>query len=162
MKLAVPLPVLILCSLSACSHPAHEGALGLLDGSCDSILDPLFSSQWHLLNTGQSGGTAGEDTNVVPVWSSGLCGRGIRVAIVDDGLQIRHEDLAANIDGARSYNFLNGGADPTSATAGHGTAMAGLVAARSNELGLRGVHREPSSADTICCRVPARQTKAKR
>lgn len=67
MKLAVPLPVLMFCALSACSHPAHEGALGLLDGSCDSILDPLFSSQWHLLNTGQSGGTAGEDTNVVPV-----------------------------------------------------------------------------------------------
>jgi hypothetical protein len=30
--------------------------------------DSLFGSQWHLLNTGQSGGLAGIDINVTSVW----------------------------------------------------------------------------------------------
>ncbi|HVE15809.1 MAG TPA: hypothetical protein VNB29_03690, partial [Chthoniobacterales bacterium] len=31
--------------------------------------DPLITSQWHLKNTGQSGGTVGIDVNVEPVWN---------------------------------------------------------------------------------------------
>ena len=31
--------------------------------------DPLFAEQWHLYNTGQTGGTQGADGNVVNVWS---------------------------------------------------------------------------------------------
>ena len=30
--------------------------------------DSLFVNQWHLNNTGQSGGTAGVDINVTGVW----------------------------------------------------------------------------------------------
>ncbi len=32
--------------------------------------DPSFSSQWHLLNTGQGSGTVGEDANVTGAWNS--------------------------------------------------------------------------------------------
>ena len=47
--------------------------------------DPLFASQWHLLNTGQEVGNpdfqnlfgvAGEDINVVPAWNMGYTGAG--------------------------------------------------------------------------------------
>lgn len=47
--------------------------------------DPLYSRQWHL--------------NVVrakDAWDAGYMGQGVRVAIVDDGLQHKHPDLHKN------------------------------------------------------------------
>lgn len=100
--------------------------------------DPFFSDQWHILNTGQAGGTAGEDLNVSPVWSMALRGEGIRIAVVDDGLEIDHEDLATNMATGLSHNYLDGSSTP--ATGKHGTAVAGVIAARDfNDLGLRGI-----------------------
>ena len=106
-------------------------------------MDPLFGDEWHLLNTGQAGGIAGEDIDVIPVWNGGLRGEGIRVAVVDDGLEIAHEDLAANIATGLSHNYLDGGNDPTCPAAHpfcrHGTAVAGMIGARDlNDLGVRG------------------------
>lgn len=116
--------------------------------------DPLYSLQWHLENSGQAGGRPGVDVNVVPVWNScqdGSCrGEGVRIAIVDDGLQIRHPDLWHNAFIGGSLNFLTGGLDPTPGILkdprlddpndGHGTAVAGLAAARDNNSeGGRGV-----------------------
>ena len=37
------------------------------------------------LNTGQTGGPAGRDINVVPAWMQGFTGKGVVVAVVDDG-----------------------------------------------------------------------------
>ena len=105
--------------------------------------DPLFTDQWHLQNTGQAGGIAGEDINVAGVWaacgSAATCrGEGIRIAIVDDGLEIAHEDLMANVASALSYDYLTGGTDPTGGA--HGTSVAGVAAARDfNGRGGRGV-----------------------
>lgn len=106
--------------------------------------DPLYADQWHLKNTGQSGGTAGEDVNVEPVWSSGVKGDGVRIAIVDDGLEIEHEDLSANVTAGKSYDYVDGDTDPSdcsgcSEAAWHGTSVAGVAAARDlNGIGVRG------------------------
>jgi kexin len=110
--------------------------------------DPLYGDQWHLKNTGQQGATAtpgltGEDMNVEPAWAS-YKGSGVRIAVVDDGLDIGHEDLAANIAATGlSYNYVTGSSDPSSdasdLSAGHGTSVAGIAAARDlNGLGVRG------------------------
>ena len=112
------------------------------------VADPLYGDQWHLKNTGQQGavgppGGAGEDMNVEPAWAT-YKGAGVRIAVVDDGLEIGHEDLAANVAATGlSYNYLTGSADPTNdpadAISGHGTAVAGIAAARDlNGLGGRG------------------------
>lgn len=37
------------------------------------------------LNTGQVGGLPGHDLNVEPAWIQGITGRGVVVAVVDDG-----------------------------------------------------------------------------
>jgi subtilisin-like proprotein convertase family protein len=55
--------------------------------------DPLFNQQWHLENTGQTGGTAGVDANVITVWDA-ITGEGIKIAIVDDGVEHTHPDLS--------------------------------------------------------------------
>jgi proprotein convertase subtilisin/kexin type 2 len=104
--------------------------------------DPLYGDQWHLKNTGQLGvnsvaGVSGEDMNVEPAWASNYKGNGIRIAVVDEGLEIGHEDLAANVAAnGLSHNYLTGSSDPTNDPAdvspgnGHGTAVAGIAAAR--------------------------------
>lgn len=95
--------------------------------------DPLFRYQWFLDNAGQSGGGRGSDINVLPVWPDYM-GKGVRVAIVDDGVQLSHPDLAANIDVAGSWDAVTNspGGDPVKEGQNHGTAVAGLVAAVAN------------------------------
>ena len=112
--------------------------------------DPLFGDQWHLLNTGLQRGAngfpdkQGEDINVQPAWGV-TKGAGVRIAIVDDGLEVAHEDLASNVAAnGQSYNYVTLSSDPTNDPAdlasGHGTAVAGIAAARDlNNLGGRGV-----------------------
>ena len=99
--------------------------------------DPMFEQQWHLKNIGQNGGTYGEDINVEPVWRGGHKGQSVLVAVVDDGLEAQHADLAANFS-ELSWNYADFSNDPS--TGVHGTAVAGLVAARdSNGIGGLGV-----------------------
>ena len=100
--------------------------------------DPWYGCQWHLSNTGQFDGGAMQDINVESVWSGGNMGAGINVVVVDDGLQSDHEDLAANVLTARNHNF-SGGGDVYSPLQTHGTAVAGLIAARDNDIGVRSV-----------------------
>jgi kexin len=99
--------------------------------------DPLYTDQWHLNNTGQGGGTAGEDINVEPVWNDGNYGSGVYIAIVDDGLDMDHEDLYANVAKGLNYNYLTGYS--TVNPGEHGTSVAGVAAAlQNNPYGGRG------------------------
>lgn len=95
---------------------------------------PLFASQWHLENTGQSGATAGEDARLRGAWDLGYTGRGVQVGVVDDGLEILHEDLAGNVIPNLSWDYADDNGDPTRDE--HGTSVAGVTSALgSNSLG---------------------------
>ncbi len=104
--------------------------------------DTLFGKQWHLRNIVQNkGAVTGMDANVMEVWPS-YKGNGIRLAIVDDGLQHTHPDLAPNYLPTYSYNFNNNTSDPAPDTTVdyHGTSCAGVAGARgSNGIGVSGV-----------------------
>lgn len=108
--------------------------------------DPLLPNQWHLSNRGQDSfaslpPTAGNDINVAGAWAAGLSGRGVRVAVVDSGLEIGHEDLKDNVDVSQSLNLVNGSTDPTArGPSDHGTRVAGIIAASAfNNKGGRGI-----------------------
>ena len=95
--------------------------------------DPYFSQQWHLRNTGQNGGLKGMDIHVTNVWDSWR-GKGVHIAVVDDGLQYTHPDLATGYDPAYSYDFNDNDKDPypnIAADDSHGTAVTGVIGARS-------------------------------
>jgi proprotein convertase subtilisin/kexin type 2 len=102
-----------------------------------------FTAQWHLLNTGQNGGTPGEDLNIVNAWEAYL-GTGTRVAVVDNGLDVGHENLSANVAAGASWDYTTStNASPTVGDHHHGTAVAGLVAAvGSNSIGVTGTAME--------------------
>jgi len=112
-------------------------------------IDPLLPNQWHIQNTGQNAfsstpPTAGNDMNVAGAWTAGFSGKGIKVGIADSGLEAAHEDLAANVDLAHSFNFLTGLNDPTPMTTyvgfDHGTQVAGIIGAVAfNGKGGRGI-----------------------
>lgn len=66
-------------------------------------------------------------------------GAGIQVAIIDTGIDYDHPDLASNYLGG--YDFVNDDPDPMDDN-GHGTHVAGTVAASKNALGVVGVAPE--------------------
>ena len=63
-------------------------------------------------------------------WKEGLTGKGVRVVVLDDGLDWTHPDLAANYDPAISFDFNDNDSDPLPADSvnSHGTRCAGEVA----------------------------------
>ena len=107
--------------------------------------DAWFSSQWHLRNTGQGGGTSGMDINVVSVWDAWR-GGGVIIGVVDEGVQAAHPDLAPNLEAGLSVNLNASTFDP--AWNEHGTPVAGLIGARGNNgIGVAGVAFEAHLAD---------------
>ncbi|MDA8954129.1 S8 family serine peptidase, partial [Pseudomonadales bacterium] len=108
--------------------------------------DPLYKYEWHLNNTGQtnfasSSGTTAKDINVDAQIAAGKTGAGVKVAVVDSGLELGHEDLAANIvSGSRDFVSSDNDPSPSSNGGDHGTSVAGIIGAVGwNGLGGRGV-----------------------
>lgn len=92
--------------------------------------DPAYPNQWHLNNTGQAGGTAGEDANVVAAWNAGFDGTGVRIAVVDDGVEHTHPDISPNYDTLNDYDYNFDDNDPNAGwSSWHGTSAAGVAAA---------------------------------
>ena len=137
-----------------CTEPGRGGS--------PNVVDPLYRHQWHLRNTGQtafaeSGGSRNQDLRLGVILSRGPFGDGVKVAVVDTGLETCHPDLAASIEIDASYNFnaplaaaddaeaawpAAETADPFNVhtTGDHGTSVAGLIAAQArNGIGGRGV-----------------------
>lgn len=106
-------------------------------GKRSAPTDPFYSYnaansgyQWHLNNTGDNGGVAGIDINVESVWDN-YDGSGVKIGVVDDGVDTSHPDLS--LDTSIDHNWNSGNADDPSPTGGdnHGTSVAGVAAAIS-------------------------------
>ncbi len=68
-------------------------------------------------------------------WSTSR-GGGVKVAVMDTGIDLRHPDLRDRVAGG--YNALSPGRDPMDDN-GHGTHVAGIIAATDNAAGVVGV-----------------------
>ena len=125
--------------------PVELGALSNIVGRASPVRlfvpnDDLFSKQWNLQNTGQPNEPPGVDINVTAVWDD-YTGRGVRVAIYDDGVDYKHSDLNANYD-VSSQVKVNGVVQnpfPASSIDAHGTAVAGIIGAENDGAGTVGV-----------------------
>ena len=96
------------------------------------ISDSLYGCQWHLDNPNDW------DINVEDVWAEGIKGAGVNIAVVDNGMDYTHEDLAENVDVSRNHDYTGLG-DINHRFFHHGTHLSGILAARDNDIGVRGV-----------------------
>ncbi len=130
-------------SLVLCQQIAQEKGIAfahpdfILKKERRSITDHYYSREWHLHNSG----TRGADIHVEEAWRY-TKGKGIIAAIMDEGIDIDHEDLKANIIGFANYNDPNSNYPGSTSGNWHGTACAGLLAAPINNIGVVGVAPE--------------------
>jgi subtilisin family serine protease len=110
--------------------------------------DPQFNNQWHYYNTGQQGGTPGSDISLIDAWEIETGNTGVVVAIVDDGIQFTHPDIADNMWPGIGFNFVNN--SPNINPGDHGTHVAGTIAAvNNNGVGVSGVAGGTGSGDGV-------------
>ena len=103
-----------------------------------SSTDPFQNQQWYEQNNGQSGGTVGADLKATLAWNLGYSGCGITVAVIDEGVDLNHADLSANL--LSGYDATgNNSAGGCNAGDSHGTKCAGIIAAVHNNIGIEGI-----------------------
>ncbi len=121
--------------------------------------DPRFDDQFHLRNTGQTGGTADADIDADEAWDVNAGSSFVVVGVLDSGTDIDHVDLVDNlwknsgetpgnnqdddgngfVDDYDGWDFEGNDGNPRS-TNGHGTQVGGIVAARTdNGTGVSGI-----------------------
>jgi len=131
---------------SAVTVPQEQMQIASEAGDLDSESvfpnDEYFPMQWHLHNTGQSGGTPDADINAPEAWDISTGDPNVIIAIFDNGVDSNHPDLHANV--VAGYDFYDDDDSPEPElddwTNWHGTACAGLAAARGdNSIGVVGV-----------------------
>ena len=100
--------------------------------------DTYFSDQWGLNNTGQYGATAGVDIKTTQAWTITTGNPNIKIAILDSGTDLFHPDLTDNL--LQGYDATGGNNNGNHSGVAHGTACAGIAAARgNNSRGIAGV-----------------------
>jgi len=147
----------ILLTLAALSVSAVAGD--------KTFSDPLSSKQWALKNSGQIilknisdldrirvQGIPGTDINWVDTSATATSKKDLIVAVLDSGVDIDHPDLkgriwfneklCTNAPNAKNlpcygYNYLDGNTNLAD-DVGHGTHVAGIIAANRNSIGIAG------------------------
>lgn len=72
--------------------------------------------------------------NATYAWNSGYTGKGVKIAVLDSGIDTHHEDLTV-ADGVSFVDYTTSYNDDF----GHGTHVAGIIGAKNNSLGIVGV-----------------------
>ena len=140
--IVLALNLTVVAQPTAPSRPAAN-PFGLLRSSTaltKTVYLPLLTKCYPLLTTDPSFGLQG-DMAVIHAQTAWLdcptnAGAGVTVAIIDTGVDLNHSDLQANL--ITGYDYVDGDAVPDDGN-GHGTNVAGIVAAALNGVGVSGV-----------------------
>ncbi len=117
-----------------------ETAIGVLQGN-RNVTHVAPDVRVHALDTELDNSWGVKRIGAGIVHDSGNKGAGVKVAIIDTGIDYTHPDLDANYKGG--YDFVNNDPDPMDDN-GHGTHVAGIVGAEDNDAGVVGVAPEVS------------------
>lgn len=143
------------------SYPIMRRSVDLRGPYAQRSNDPFFcpyfyttagqyvEAQWPLDNRDMDGKSLGFDLNILAAWALAR-GAGVTVAVADSGLDFQHPELTNQLAGAPHFDFNTlttnavpyggGTTDPLKAFWTHGTSVAGLIAAETdNNRGMAGV-----------------------
>jgi len=107
----------------------------------DAKAEPYFKYAWHLNSSNSILNSKGyqidnhADINVTDAWAITM-GEGVRVAVIDDGADVTHEDLKENL--LITYNADTGSKNIQTKDS-HGNTCAGFIVAPINGKGIVGV-----------------------
>lgn len=108
---------------------AEPSFIRILQKHC--VGDPFFGDQWGLKNTGQNGGVLQADIKACEAWEITKGSSNIKIAVIDEGVDLSHVDLVSNI--LSGYDATGLGSNGASlGNDAHGTACAGIIAASDN------------------------------
>ena len=111
----------------------------------DCVNDDHFNDQWNLKNTGQYGSSDNADIKACDSWSESTGSSDIKVAVVDQGIQLDHDDLNTY---SASYDATDGSSPqnvytwppPSYGGGNHGTPVGGISGAKKdNGIGVAGI-----------------------
>ncbi|MFB7089983.1 type VII secretion-associated serine protease mycosin [Streptomyces sp. NPDC056296] len=119
----------VLAAPTALTLPAAPDALADDGGQCTFPSKNYEGRPWAL-----------QRVNLDALWAQSK-GEGVQVAVIDTGVDVKHPQLADAVDASKGKNFLppkndkgekieRGNAKGTTDTVGHGTRVAGIIAAR--------------------------------
>jgi subtilisin family serine protease len=109
-----------------------------------NFADEFFARQWHHQNFGDNGGVVDADIDTPEAWEI-TTGAGVRMGLFDSGVDVDHEDLVDRYIGIgrdltlQAFEEDGQNPRPKRALEAHGTAVAGLMLASANGVGVRGV-----------------------
>ncbi|WNC14482.1 S8 family serine peptidase [Brevibacillus brevis] len=92
-----------------------------------SIDDEYYPEQWGL-----------DQIQAPAAWDAASGDHDVVVAVLDTGVDYRHPDLAGRVDTKRDYDYVNDDNDARD-DEGHGTHVAGIIAAKLDSAGIAGV-----------------------
>ena len=113
--------------------------------------DIWFQNQWHFMNDGSAGGSQGADIDLVSAWQITTGSPDVIVQVIDSGIDFEHPDLedmlwinpspGSSVNGydIHGWNWVSNNGS-ISDHSGHGTHVAGTIAARNgNGIGVAGI-----------------------
>lgn len=87
--------------------------------------DPLLEEQWYL-----------EQIGMKQAWDITRGSSDVTIAVLDSGVNANHPDLKGRV--LKGYNFIKNNNDASDDN-GHGTHIAGIIAANANQIGISGI-----------------------
>ena len=133
------------------------------------LRDPRLWGLWNAGDAGASHGLTGADVGARAAWAVSCGANGVTLAIADTGVDPAHPDLARTLDGGlprwlAGRNVADGLPAAWADSNGHGTAVAGVMAALTNDgphfdsLGVAGMCGGDGRSNAGCRIVPIKFT----
>ncbi len=107
-----------------------------------STNDPLITQQWSIFKDEEFYrlNNINADAHINALNSiKTLSGKGIKVAIIDNGFEIHHPELSSKIISTNNFNNGSDDIDNVANKNYHGTAVTGIIASSANSVGIRGI-----------------------
>lgn len=151
MRNRAKLGLAIIAVVAACAGCASNGSpppLTATPASPPPPVTPSSSTTPSLFDTPEYQRSSLSQVNVIPAYEAGATGQGVLVAVVDTGIDVQNPEFAGRIDSRSADLVISGVVQPEDVRPGgpslqdvdgHGTAVAGILAAGKNDIATHGV-----------------------